>query len=280
MAPTMVLMVTRPTTPCPNCAKLHQENQELQAQLRALEQQVQQLQTELATARKNSSTSSKPPSSDIVKPPKPSTPVADGKRSPGGQPGHPGHFRDAFPAEQVSNTLVHRLSVCPECGGPLHETGQAPRIIQQIELIPLTTMVEEHQSFTSWCPHCRKEFAASLPERIAKGGLLGPQLTALIAYLKGACHASFSTIRKFIRDVLQIQISRGYLAKLIAKASASLKDGYADLATRLPNESQLNVDETGHKDYAQRMWTWCFRASLFTLFKIDASRGSDVLIAT
>src|SRR5260370_24420952 len=26
------------------------------------------------------------------------------------------------------------------------------------------------------------------------------------------------------------------------------------------------------------MWAWCFRATLFTLFKIDESRGSDVLI--
>ena len=26
------------------------------------------------------------------------------------------------------------------------------------------------------------------------------------------------------------------------------------------------------------MWTWCFRAPLFTLFKIDPSRGSDVLL--
>jgi transposase len=28
------------------------------------------------------------------------------------------------------------------------------------------------------------------------------------------------------------------------------------------------------------MWAWCFRASLFTLFKIDKSRGSDVLVET
>jgi transposase len=26
------------------------------------------------------------------------------------------------------------------------------------------------------------------------------------------------------------------------------------------------------------MWTWCFRAALFTLFKIDSSRGSEVLL--
>jgi transposase len=38
------------------------------------------------------------------------------------------------------------------------------------------------------------------------------------------------------------------------------------------------VDETGHKDQGDRMWTWCFRASLFTLFKIDPTRSGDVLI--
>jgi hypothetical protein len=35
---------------------------------------------------------------------------------------------------------------------------------------------------------------APLPRE--KAGLAGPRLTALVAYMKGACHASFSTIRK------------------------------------------------------------------------------------
>ena len=38
------------------------------------------------------------------------------------------------------------------------------------------------------------------------------QLTTLIAYLKGVCHASFSTIRKFIRDMSRLTISRGQLS--------------------------------------------------------------------
>jgi transposase len=46
----------------------------------------------------------------------------------------------------------------------------------------------------------------------------------------------------------------------------------------LPKEPRLNVDETGHKNNNEPMWAWCFRASLFTLFKIDESRGSDVLV--
>jgi len=46
----------------------------------------------------------------------------------------------------------------------------------------------------------------------------------------------------------------------------------------LPGEAHLNVDETGHKEKGKPLWTWCFRAELYTLFKIDASRGSEVLI--
>ena len=43
-------------------------------------------------------------------------------------------------------------------------------------------------------------------------------------------------------------------------------------------KSVLNVDETGHKQNRLRMWTWCFRAELYTLFKIDPMRSTEVLI--
>ena len=57
-----------------------------------------------------------------------------------------------------------------------------------------------------------------------------------------------------------------------------MKETYELLLGILPDESFLNVDETGHKDCGKRMWTWCFRAPLFTMFKIAPSRGSEVLI--
>ena len=89
---------------------------------------------------------------------------------------------------------------------------------------------------------------------------------------------SFSSIRKFFRDVVGVRISRGQLAKLIAKVSDSLQDPYAELLRLMPDQKRLNVDETGHKDRGKSLWTWCFRATLFTLFKISPSRGSDVLL--
>ena len=54
---------------------------------------------------------------------------------------------------------------------------------------------------------------------------------------------------------------------------------YEQLRALLPEEKRLNVDETGHTEKGQPWWTWCFRAALYTLFKIERSRGSDVLVA-
>lgn len=88
---------------------------------------------------------------------------------------------------------------------------------------------------------------------------------------------SFSTIRKFLRNVVQVTLSRGQLRKLIGKVSESLLDPYQELLRLLPDEQRVNIDETGHKNNGQRMWTWCFRAALFTLFKVSPSRGADVL---
>jgi len=263
-------MANEVPSPCSRC-------QELQARLDQLQDRLSQVEEQLAQARKDSSTSSKPPSSDIVKPAK--APPANGraKRQRGGQPGHPRHQRLDFPPEAVT-VHPHRLDHCPDCGQALQDADTAPRVIQQIEVIEQPVRIEEHQGLASWCPHCQKIHYAPLPDTVEAGGLFGPRLTALVAFLKGVCHASFSTIRKFLRDVAQVTVSRGHLAKIIAKVSAALATTHTQLEEALTRQGYLNVDETGHKDNGERFWTWCFRAEDFTVFHIDASRGSGVLL--
>jgi transposase len=272
-------MGTEATPSCPNCKRLQAQLDAVQAQLKALQVAFAQLQAQLAAARKDSSTSSKPPSSDIVKSPKPPPPKGQDKRRVGGQPGHPKHERALFPPELVNaGSHDYVLDLCPRCGQGLHPTTAAPRVVQQIEIHEVPLSLEEHCSHPGWCPHCQKLRYAVLPLTIERGGLVGPRLTTLIAYLKGACHASFSTIRKYLRDVVQVTISRGQLAKILGKVSAALEQPYTELLADLPVQARLNIDETGHKQNGARMWTWCFRAGLYTLFKIDPTRSADVLI--
>jgi transposase len=252
-----------------------------EARLKALEATVARLQAQLAAARKDSSTSSKPPSSDIVKPPKPAPPEGQERRRIGGQPGHPKHERAAFPPELINGgSYDYRLDLCPCCGHDLQPMPSiVPRVIQQVDINDVPLEIEEHRGHPGWCAHCQKQFEAPLPIGIERGGLVGPRLTTLIAYLKGVCHASFSTIRKFVRDVVRLTISRGQLAKIVAKVSEALEQPYEELRNRLPDEKRLNVDETGHKQNRLRLWIWCFRAELYTFFKIDPTRSGDVLIA-
>jgi transposase len=265
---------------CPECPRLQARVDALEAELGDLKQVVAQLGRQLAAARKDSSTSSRPPSSDIVKPPKPPPPQGQDNRRIGGQPGHPKHERVAFPPEAINGgSFDHRLDACPTCGHDLQPALTiAPRVVQQVDVREVPLSIQEHRSHPGWCPRCQKMHEAPLPPGIRRGGLVGPSLTTLIAYLKGACHASFSTIRKFLRDVVRVTISRGELARIIGKVSRALERPYQELLDDLPGQARLNVDETGHKQNGDRQWTWCFRAALYTLFKIDPTRSADVLI--
>jgi transposase len=174
--------------------------------------------------------------------------------------------------------LDHQPGACPDCGHGLQPIPGKPRIVQQVEIVAMPLQIEEHRGLPGWCPVCQALHYASLPAAVDAGGLVGPRLTALIAYLKGACHASYSTIRKFIRDVVGLTISRGQLAKLVDKVSSALDASYQELLDNLSAQDRLNVDETGHRDKGELWWTWCFRADLYTLFKIDPTRSGDVLL--
>lgn len=247
---------------------------------RELEERLRLLEAEIAKLKKDSGNSSKPPSSDIVKP-NSQRKVGSGKRKKrnrGGQKGHRRHERPAFDESQIDHFFDYTLTACPDCGGPVQPTGDEPAKVQQVELKSVPVEITEHRGQACWCKRCQKTYRAPIDDAVRKAGLAGPRLTALVAFLKGGCHCSFTTIRKFLRDVVGVTISRGQLAKLCRKASDAVGAAYQELLDTLPNERSLRVDETGHPDSGRRFWTWCFRAKLFTLFKISPSRGSDVLL--
>jgi transposase len=138
--------------------------------------------------------------------------------------------------------------------------------------------IEQHTCPEYRCDCCRKPCWAPFPLKIERGGLVGPQLTALIAFMKGGCHASYSTIRTFLRDCVGVTLARSTLANTISKVSEALEGPYDELLRLLPDEPVLNIDETGHKSGKKLWWTWCLRADLYTIFKIDPHRSGDVLM--
>jgi transposase len=273
-------MGTRPKT-CPNCERLARRVAELERLLAESLARIAELEKQLAAARKDSSTSSKPPSSDIVKPPRPMTKSRTrrrGKPRRGGQPGHRRHERSPFPTEKVDNIWIYEWpeSSLTSDWKPLEQF----HTLQQVDLVPKLFEVTEHRARLYLHRPPGEVFAASLPKEIARAGLVGPRLSALVAYQKGACHMTYRVIQTFLADVLQLQLSTGQLVKVVGKASAALAPGYQQLQAALPDRAMVNVDETGHPESGKRLWSWGFHApgpDGFTLFHIDSSRSSDVL---
>src|SRR5712692_2068363 len=166
------------TQPCARCAELEQRLEQLQAR-------VAELEAKLAAAKKNSSNSSKPPSSDFVKKPK-NKPKDGQKRKIGGQPGHDKHERPLFADDLVDYTELHCLE-CPDCHGRVVPSKLPAKVMQQVDL-PLPSEMLSVIGFRShayWCRKCKQVHYAPFDEATARAGLVGPRLTTLIAYLKG-----------------------------------------------------------------------------------------------
>jgi transposase len=238
---------------------------------------IAELEAEVARLKKNSGNSSKPPSSDIVKPSQPDgAKKRRGKRSIGGQSGHAKHERKAFPPDEVDQVVEYEL--------PREERrGLRPlsrwHVVQQVELATRPFAITEHRARRYRDPRTGQIVITPLPAEVARGGLVGPRLSAVIAFQKAACHMSYTTIQAFWRDIGGLAFSRGHLAKVVLKASAAIRAPYEELRDGLAEQDHLGIDESGHKNAGRRHWTWCFRAPRSTVFHIDPSRGSDVLRA-
>jgi len=244
------------------------------AEIRALKEIIKRLEEEIARLKKDSNNSSKPPSSDIVKPKKTVRKGSRKKRKRGAQHGHKKFSRSAFTPEQVDEVIEYELRDKDAVGlQPLDEWF----VMQQIKLPEKMYKVIEHRARKYIDSATGRIHIASLPEDVRKSGLLGGDVTTMVAFMKGGCHMSFTTIQQFFKEVMRLEISRGMLSKATQKVSAALKPAYEQMVELLPEESYLGIDETGHKNNGDKYWTWCFQTSHYTLFHIDKSRGSKVL---
>jgi transposase len=246
---------------------------ELRQQIEMLLKRIQELEEQVALLKKNSGNSSKPPSSDIVKPLKILRRFGR-KRKHGGQPGHTRFSRQPFKPQEVDEVIEYELKGKDAVGlKPLDEWF----VIQQVLLPEKMYRVVEHRARKYLDAVTGKIHIAAMPDEIRKGGLLGADINAAVAFMKGGCHMSYTTIQRFFKELIQLDVSRGMLCKATQKVSLSLRPAYEKLMERLAQEPRLGVDETGHHDAGSLHWTWCFNAADYSVFRIDKSRGEQVL---
>lgn len=247
-------------------------------QIAALTQEVAELKLKLAKANKDSSNSSKSPSSDITgagKDKKKNKPGRPKKRKIGGQPGHRRNLREPLPPERVEESFEYEIDPDEVCRLQLTPTGEFDTI-QTIELPDSPVIVTEHRFALYQSPE-GTIYYPFVPE-VHNQPIFGPRLVATIGWLKSQAHCSYSTIDQYFDDVLGVPVSRGYLSKLCTGiVSESLADAYEEARSAIPDQPQLGSDETSFKDNGKKNWVWCISSALMTVFHIATSRSRKVL---
>jgi transposase len=258
--------------------RLREENERLRRQLEEQAKRIADLERQLAVKQQNSTLTSKPPSSDgLAGQQRTRGRRGKSRRKAGGQPGHPGHHRELVPVERVDAIVDLAPEACRRCARRLqarHAIG-APRRHQVTELPALAAHITEYRCHRRQCPDCDTITMAALPDEHATQ--FGPQLTALIAYLTVVCRMPRLVVQRFLEGALQIPISLGSTQNAWEETSAAVAAPYAELEAALPHEAVVNADETGHRTNGEKRWLWTFVARTFVLYRIAASRGSDVL---
>ena len=100
------------------------------AQLEQQAKRIAELELALAKANKDSSTSSKPPSSDITKPQPKKAPGRRKKPRRGGQPGHQRQWRGPLPPERVDETIDYEIEADDVQRLGLAPTGTSNNVVQ------------------------------------------------------------------------------------------------------------------------------------------------------
>lgn len=250
------------------------------------EKKITDLERQLALRRRNSTNSSKPPSSDgLAGPERPRgcrQKKRKNRRKAGGQKGHPGHWRALLPLERVNQVVPLFPEQCRHCQQalPTHPaTGVSqgePRRHQVSELPVIEAHITEYQMHNVVCGGCGGTTQAPLPPEVQ--GHFGPRLTAAIAYMTVICHITRRPLQCLLEQVLGIPLSLGTTQNAWEEASAAVAEPYRELQEALPQQPVLNCDETSSRTKSDKRWLWVFVAQSFVFYTMEMTRGTEVLL--
>lgn len=260
-----------PNTGCPECARLRQRIDELEALVRELLQRLNQ----------NSSNSSIPPSANPLNAPKRPSRKPSGRKR-GGQPGHRGHFRQQVPAERVDEVVEYGPKTCSHCQADLPQQASPgdspPRCHQVAELPPMAAVITEHRAHSRICSCCGTVNRAEIPPNVL-AHTIGPRLAAAMSCFSGVYRMSRRSIEEILETVFGVPSSLGSIVALEMQTSAALATRYEAAEAEVRGSSTKNVDETGWRIGNMRQWVWTAATSTAALFRISGSRGRAGLAA-
>lgn len=236
---------------------------------------INTLEARLAAFEKDSTTSSKPPSSDFSTVRTHSLREKSGKPS-GGQEGHTGTTR-----LQVANpdvVIPLRPKRCARCGKSLEGIIGALKSKRQVaDIPPINVIVREYRQEALQCSGCGAVSTGDYPDHIKAPFQIGENLKATVAYLNVAHHVPFERCTEILNDLLSVRISGGTVDTILTDASTLALPLYRAILDDIKAGRWTGGDETGTKVNGESYWQWVWQNERGSYYVIEPGRGYSVV---
>lgn len=230
-----------------------------------------------AQVRKNSSNSSKPPSSDGFIKKTRSLRQSSGK-PPGGQTGHKGTTLKR--AAQPTHTIEHPLPwQCNHCHAALPLAEARVAECRQVLDVPAAAHdVIEHCTMAVVC-RCGQTHVSAFPADVTEAVQYGPNVKALGVHLTQGQMLPYARAAELIQDIYGLSVSPGTLVSWVAEASVALQGSFDAIAEHLRKAPVLNADESGLRVAGKLHWLHIAANDKLTWYGLHAKRGLEAIEA-
>jgi len=246
----------------------------LLATIKRLEERVKTLENQL---NKNSRNSSKPPSSDGFRKPKPKSLRVKGERTPGGQAGHKGHSLEF--AANPDHIVVHRATTC-SCGHHLEQESVLRYEKRQVyDLPPLQLEVTEHQSEVKCCSVCGKTVKGEFPAGVGAPVQYGPRFRAVAIYLSQYQLLPYERVGEVMEHLFHHKLSEGTLVNANLSLYEQLEPAECEIVEQIASNAVAHFDETGIRVQGKTQWCHVASTDKLTHYFAHPKRGHEAMEA-
>lgn len=226
---------------------------------------------------KDSKTSSKPPSTDLLrKPEKAREGEKKEGRSPGGQKGHEGKTRKGF--GRIDRRESVKAEKCQHCGSShLAQSERRERTLVVARLVARPIEIVEYQQECAYCADCGGQVLGVLPEDVVPGQDLGVSLQAMLGWMSHYGHLSYGKQQEWLREIGGIEVGIGTLQATTQRLAQAVEPPVRELQEWVREQPQVHVDESPWSVQGIKEWLWNISGQGFSLFHAGDTRSRKEL---